>query len=703
MSLLELHGVGRYYHINKKEKKYALKDVTLSFSNTGLICIVGQSGCGKSTLLNLIGKIDNPSEGSIFLSNKKIAKYDEKELAVYRNSVVSYIFQHYHLLDNQSALYNIMLPALLSGDSFRNSKQKAFSLIDIFHIDNAVLKKKCSLLSGGEKERIAIMRAFINKPKIILADEPTGALDQDNALLVMEALKRASQECLVIMVTHNIDLATKYSDRIIHMKNGRIFKDERYNKNLEKDKKIILKKHQSNPNWFNSIIASNFKKRLNRNIFSIVALIIGITSSMLIFGFVNGAHNSISKSTEKQFDYGVASISKENRIFNPNSPITLVQTMRCDKKEIDQLRSTYDFCHFCNSYETLLGPSPIIKINEQIVEGLSYLPIYSFIDNSINESLLTNGKIPSFDTLNQVLINQKAYEFLKKELGYDPINSFIEIENNNSFTYYTDDSLKPYIVDYFVFNRLVEIVGVVEEIAFLNTPKIYYSYCALDEYMEQTLLNNLSAYQGETSWKERVANSANNEFISHYSHLVFLKNYEDVNRLKELANDISEDYSISSNAITIEETLFSLVEASSVGMEIFLAIALIGTIMILGIISFTSYSEDIKDSAILLCLGAKREDITLLYVFENIFLGLIGLVISFVLTLVVIKPLNVLIYQYSSLIEIIDVPFYSYHGRTLIFPLLIAVVTIFVCVVSTFLPIALSKKISLSEELKAND
>ena len=131
--------------------------------------------------------------------------------------------------------------------------------------------------------------------------------------------------------------------------------------------------------------------------------------------------------------------------------------------------------------------------------------------------------------------------------------------------------------------------------------------------MEETILNNLSEYLGETSWKDRVMFASDNEYISNYSHRVFLKNSGDVYRLKEMKKTLKEGYSLNSNALTIEETLFSLVDAASVGMEVFLVIALVGTAMIIGIVSFASYAEDIKDSAILLCIGAKREDISSLY------------------------------------------------------------------------------------------
>lgn len=702
MPLIELSKVSKAYLINKNEKKYVLKDITLSFPETGLISVLGKSGCGKSTLLNLIGGLDKSSEGTVYYKGDNIAKYKSKQQVNFRKSEISYIFQHYHLLENQTALYNIMLPCLLNGDSFKVAKEKVLSMINKFSIKEELLDKKCSKLSGGEKERIAIMRAFISKTNVILADEPTGALDKDNALLVMESLKEASKTSLVIMVTHNEELAKRYSDRIIHMKDGRVVQDEKI-KLINGKHHQIDKERKSNPNWYSKIIARNFAKRFKRNIFSILAVTIGATASMLIFGFTNGAHDSIMNSAERQFDYGVASISKENKIVSDESPITLIQTLRASEEEIDTLSNEYDFLHYCYSYDSLVTPALDTYINDKETNNLTYTPVYSFCDSSINKSLLIKGKLPMIDTLNMVVINQTAYDYLKKEIKSDPLNTYIRLKDGASFTYYTDDIERPYITDYFVYDRLVEIVGVVKELSFLNTPKIYYSYKALDKYMEETLLNNLSEYLGETSWKDRIMFASDNEYISNYSHRVFLKNSGDVYQLKEMKKHLKEGYSLNSNALTVEETLFSLVDAASVGMEIFLVIALVGTAMIIGIVSFASYAEDIKDSAISLCIGATREDISSLYVFENCLIGLIGLALSFVIALVSQNPLNHLIERFTSLINIIDIPFNYFHGRAFLFPLLIVMSALLICVLATYLPISFSKKISLKEELNAND
>ena len=701
MALFELNKVSRFYLVDKK-KKYVLKDVTLSLPDHGLVTILGKSGSGKSTLLNLLAKIDKPSEGTIFFNNQDINKYKEKSISFFHNKCISFIFQHYHLLDKQTALYNVMLPALISGKSYQTAKEEAIILMNEFGINEKLFNKRCADLSGGERERIAILRSFINKPAVLLADEPTGALDKNNSVLVMESLKKISKTSLVVLVTHNNKLAKKYSDRILHMHDGKIIKDERINTIYNPKDKITIEKTKPNLAWLNQIIKSNFLKRFKRNIFSITALTVGIVSCLLIVGFSNGKDESIIRSMKRQFDYGSASINKENKINSADSPITLIQTVRPSQEEIQYLRSNYEDFNICYSYDALITPYPTITFNDSTIENFTYLPVYSFVDKSTDHSLLSKGKIPTFDTLNQVVINSKAYEELNKMFKFDCLNAYLRIKDEHSYSYFTNNIETPYITDYFTFDRLVQIVGVVDEITFLNIPKIYYSYIALDSYLDEIYLNNLSSYDYEISWKQRIIESQDNEDISAYTCRLFLKDFQNVDVLKEAKENI-QDYVITCNALTIEETLFSLVEAASIGMEVFLVIALVGVAMIIGIISFASYNEDIKDSAILLCLGARRDDVALIYIIESIFLGIISVFLSLIIAILLTKPINILIHRFTSLIDVIDIPFSSFYNRALLLPIIIFVGTILICILSTYLPIAFSKKISLKEELKAND
>ena len=337
------------------------------------------------------------------------------------------------------------------------------------------------------------------------------------------------------------------------------------------------------------------------------------------------------------------------------------------------------------------------------MKNFSYTPIYSFEDESINKELLIKGKIPTFDTLNQVVINKQAYNTLNKKLKFDCLNSYLRINDQQSYSFPTGNEETPYVTDYFAFDRLVQIVGVVDEVGFLNTPKIFYSYLAMDDYIGETIINNLSKFADETTWKDKVLDSLGNEQLSSYACRLFLKDCNNISSIKKLKSILGENFSVTCNGLTVEETLLQLVNAASIGMEVFLVIALVGMVLILGIVSFASYNEDIKDSAILLCCGARRDDIAFIYIVESLIIGLISVVISFVLAFALTKPTNLLISHFTSLKEIINIPFMTFHNRFLLFPLIIVFSTMLICLLATYLPIGFSKKISLKEELKEND
>ena len=171
-------------------------------------------------------------------------------------------------------------------------------------------------------------------------------------------------------------------------------------------------------------------------------------------------------------------------------------------------------------YDALVG-IPIVKFNDEQIDGISFLPIFSYLNPAINNDLLLYGRIPNFDNLNQIIINKKAYIYLKNLLRAEPLNSFLYVESNRAFTFYTENPNTPYVTDFFVFGRFMEIVGVVDEIDFLNTPKIYYSYLAFDRYMEEAAVNNLQWSSERPHGRSKLPTG--NEEISGYSHYMFLK------------------------------------------------------------------------------------------------------------------------------------------------------------------------------------
>ena len=223
MELIQAVNITKTYKVDNNENQ-VLKHFSYGFPASGLFGVIGKSGSGKSTLLNLISLLDKPTSGEIYFNNENIYKWSHKRKIRFRNKEMGIVFQHYHLIESESVLYNIVLPYLISGGSEKEGKAKAIKLLESINYKKELYTQLVSHLSGGEKQRVAILRALINDPKVILADEPTGALDSLNSRRIMEMLKSISQTKLVIVVTHNVSLMNKYADKMLELKDGELVK-----------------------------------------------------------------------------------------------------------------------------------------------------------------------------------------------------------------------------------------------------------------------------------------------------------------------------------------------------------------------------------------------------------------------------------------------------------------------------------------------
>lgn len=700
MSLLRISNASRKYISENGNEHFALKNVSIIFPNTGLVAIVGKSGSGKSTIINLISLLDKPTSGCVYYRDEETSKWNQKKQDKYHNNEIGIIFQHYHLLENETALFNVMLPMLIKGKKPKDAERDAINLFQSINIPDNIYCTKCKDLSGGEKERVAVLRAIANDPPIVLADEPTGALDSKNSIIVMDILKKLSETKLVIMVSHNMDLVDKYADEIYTIKDGELDNVVVRNKNESHNETVLEDKHHKKDDWIMRLMKSNFKRRFKRNIVSCLALTIGLVSSMLIIGFVNGNSSSIKKRSEKQFDYGVSTFYRENSQSIPGSKISLVQMIRPSIQEINNISNKLGDFHIEPNADALIPLYPLMKIGDDTIEDIAYQPIYSFIDSSSDPSILLEGEIPNEDTLNEVLINKTAYNNLKKKTNSDPIGLSINLHSDYEYHHYLGDELETVITDYFVYDKTITIVGVVDDFNFLATSKVYYSFSALKEYLLEYPLNNLSTQlEKDITWYDQLNNCADNDSLSSYSYRLFLKDYSQKELLNDVINNIQSPYRIESSSITITNTLFDLIGAASLGMELFLAIALIGTALILGIVSFSSYSEDKKSSAILSCIGASKGEIFSLYLYENTGIGLISLITSIICAPLLSILINKIIFQFSSFENMISIPFLTFMGYRFLLPLILFIGTTLICVVATYIPLFFAKKISLKEEL----
>lgn len=295
--MLKLKKIVKDYIMKDQEDVHALKGIDLNFRHNEFVAILGASGCGKTTLLNIIGGLDRYTSGDLIIEGKSTKKYSDYDWDTYRNHSIGFVFQSYNLIHHQTVLKNVELALTISGIKKEERRRRAIEALKTVGLEG-MEKKKPNQLSGGQMQRVAIARALVNNPEILLADEPTGALDSETSIQIMDLLKEVSKNRLVIMVTHNPDLADAYATRIVRMSDGLIIGDSNpYDGSEKKNKEEINKgnkKHSSMsfPTAL-SLSLSNLVSKLKRTLLVAVAGSIGIigVSSVLAVSF--GVNNYI--------------------------------------------------------------------------------------------------------------------------------------------------------------------------------------------------------------------------------------------------------------------------------------------------------------------------------------------------------------------------------------------------------------------------
>ena len=306
--MLELKNITKIYPAGGEEV-HALKGVSLQFRESEFVSILGPSGCGKTTMLNIIGGLDKYTDGDLVINGKSTKEYKARDWDAYRNHSIGFVFQTYNLIPHQNVLTNVELALTLSGVSKAERRKRAKEALEKVGLKDQ-MKKRPSEMSGGQMQRVAIARAIVNNPEIILADEPTGALDTETSIQVMDILKEIAKDRLVIMVTHNPDLANKYSTRIVRMLDGVItddsapLDDKEYQKELEVGQKKEVESHKTKkPSmslWtaFGLSLKNLFTKK-GRTILTSFAGSIGIIGIALIYATSNGATEFIDNVQEQ--------------------------------------------------------------------------------------------------------------------------------------------------------------------------------------------------------------------------------------------------------------------------------------------------------------------------------------------------------------------------------------------------------------------
>ena len=389
--MLELKKITKKYKTTNYEQ-IALNKIDICFRKNEFVSILGPSGSGKTTLLNIIGGLDHTTSGELIINEISTKKYKDRDWDSYRNHRIGFVFQNYNLISHQSILSNVEIALTLSGVSTKERKRKAKLALKAVGLEHHI-RKKPNQLSGGQMQRVAIARALVNNPDILLADEPTGALDSKTSIQIMEIIKKISKDKLVIMVTHNPELAKKYSSRIIELKDGNIINDtnpyqgEENTSNIPTSNKRNNKRTSMNFKAALSLSLNNLMTKKGRTILTAFAGSIGIIGIALILSLSNGVNNYINNiQKETMLSYPIE-IEKES--LNLNSIIK--DTRQTEKKVNHKNDAIYSNNSSIN--DNYILSSYTIKNN--LTEFKKYLDNK---DNKIHKFIGNNGIIYSYDT-----------------------------------------------------------------------------------------------------------------------------------------------------------------------------------------------------------------------------------------------------------------------------------------------------------------
>lgn len=456
--MLELKNVKKSFKTGDFVQQ-ALKGINLNFGDKEFVAILGSSGSGKTTLLNIIGGLDHYDSGDLIIKGKSTKKFKEKDWDAYRNNSIGFIFQSYNLIGHISVLGNIELSMTLSGVSSKEKKKRAMEVLEKVGLKEHAHKKP-NQLSGGQMQRVAIARALVNNPEIILADEPTGALDSTTSVQIMELIKDIAKDKLVIMVTHNPELAEKYATRIVEVKDGLVINDT----NNEKEQGNSQQEYKLKKTSMGFVTAlklsfTNIWTKKGRTLLTAFASSIGIIGIALILSLSNGFDIQIDEFQKNTLSQMPIAISQVAMNMDEESFAEMTNSSENEEKEIDESKiypqkQLEDITHtnkFTKEYVNYIE-----NINPDLIGGISYnratnlnvitknnndykmldsqttfFPLPEQIkegreDTIIKENFeLINGKMPTEKEDILLLINTKNQlnSTILKAIGYDNVDS----------------------------------------------------------------------------------------------------------------------------------------------------------------------------------------------------------------------------------------------------------------------------------------
>ena len=706
--MLEIIDIKKDY-VMKDETVNALKGVNICFRKSEFVSILGPSGCGKTTLLNIIGGLDRYTSGDLIIDGKSTKQFKDRDWDTYRNHSIGFVFQSYNLIPHQTALKNVELALSIGGISRKERREKALrALKDVGLLEQK--NKKPNQMSGGQCQRVAIARALVNNPEIILADEPTGALDSKTSVQVMDILKEISKDRLVIMVTHNPELAENYSTRIITMKDGEILNDtnpvndkeknklvkeyeKRKQKLTEKEKKQQARKSSMNL-WSTFMLsASNLLTKKKRTFITSLACSIGIIGIAVILSVSTGMHAYVKKIEQDSMSVNYIAISAMslNTETNIMDEVDMPEYPKKDElypykeeglMKFQQLTSDYiDYVETNingDSEETSLvsGIAYTRNIKLYRTDGVTELTDWSeMIDNPdfLNKeyealSYLTDEVIPS--KINEVSLIIDKYNRISTSI-LDDLG--VDYDSNLSALNYDEILGKELTIKYAGITTTkeynVKIISILRQkedsSAWLNTG-IGYTKALADDIVASAGavagINSLMIYPKDFDAKEQIK-----KVLDNWNNTEIYKIYG--NAIDDATGEyVADQYKV--NYTDVSELLVGmlgdLIDISTYTLVAFSSVSLIVSSIMIAIITYASVIERIKEIGTIRSLGGRKKDIANMFRMEACTIGGISAIIALIMTLIINMVINIVLGNLVGVTTIASLSWGTALGMTLL-------------------------------------
>ena len=717
--MLQLKDIVKKYNTGGTEVE-VLKKVNISFRESEFVSILGASGSGKTTLLNIIGGLDKYSSGDMLLMGRSTKEFTDRDWDSYRNGTIGFVFQSYNLIGHLSVIENVKLALSISGESNKENDIKAKKVLEDVGLGEHLYKKP-NQLSGGQMQRVAIARALVTNPKVILADEPTGALDSKTSVQIMELIKEISKEKLVIMVTHNPELARKYSDRIVSVKDGEIIEDTKPYIEQEGNNGYELKKTAM---AFSSAIKSSFKNLLTkkfRSLMTVVASSIGIISIGLVLAISSGMDKYIKTMqnenlssmpitiSSNQINFGIG----EDNNTSDSSEENLVPKSRRDvhknlysedalgngetfiKYIQENAKDYYSAIDFAKGYKikalTKNTKGDIVDVKMDGQDNSRGNTIFSVLPEDKNlimnqfeivKSLEQNFEYPKGDEV--VLFTAKNNEIDKnvlKALGYsenakvkyeDVLGKEFSIVDNNNYYTKVENRFVPATVDEKMYNAgtKVKIVAIAKAKDSFTVPQFTLGYTKKlqDSLLSKEVSSDIVKEQEKDKSKNILTNTKmDNEVATEVlsglgantepsSILIYPKTFNDRDKI---ANTISEynkkvadkygagtedynKYSITYSDMAKQMTsiMSQMINTITLILTAFAGISLVVSSIMIGILTYVSVVERTKEIGILRAIGARKKDITRIFIAEAGLIGFVSGAVGVIVSLGLALPIS---------------------------------------------------------------